>query len=186
MRDQVDQTPGLLPDLEELCRIHDIGLDLIDRSHDLDDLLDRVLDEYQTRLGDMRPDTLDGEPDDETEAKKLRALVMFASQAAALKEKAVAAEERRRVERLALVMRTLSVLSHKINNPLTTLIGRSQMLRSSAGDPAVVKASEAIEESSKRIASYIKELSAVVREGREESLDRLLDTERPEVECKRG
>lgn len=185
MRERMTRSPGMLPDLEELCRIHDVGLDLIARSHDLDDLLDRVLEEYQTRLADMRVDTLDGEPDDEAEAKKLRALVMFASQAAALKEKTVAAEERRRVERLALVMKTLSVLSHKINNPLTTLIGRSQMLRSSAADPAVLKAAEAIEESSKRIASYIKELSIAVKEGREESLDRLLDTERPEVECKR-
>lgn len=184
MRDRGKQTASLLPDLEELCRIHDIGLDLIDRSHDLDDLIDRVLEEYQTRLADMRHDTLDGDPDDEDEARKLRALVMFASQAAALKEKAVAAEERRRSERLALVMRTLSVLSHKINNPLTTLIGRAQMLKTASADLEVVKASEAIEESSKRIASYIKELSVVVKEGREESLDRLLDTERPEVECK--
>jgi len=58
------------PDLEELCRIHDIGLDLIERSDNLDDLLDRVLGEYELRLADLRNDTLDGDPEDEGEAKK--------------------------------------------------------------------------------------------------------------------
>ena len=74
MPDQGIHARGILPDLEELCRIHDIGVDLIDRSDDLDDLLDR-----------------------------------------------------------------------------------------------------------KRIATYIGELAMIVKDGREESLDRLLDTERPEV-----
>jgi len=172
---------GIRPDLEELCRIHDVGLELIDLSDDLDDLLDRVLDEYQRRLAEMRSDTLEGNPEDEDEAKKLRALVMFATQATALKQKTVAAEERRRAERLALVMKTLSVLSHKINNPLTTLLGRAQMLQRASKDPEVAKAADAIEESSKRIAAYVAELALVVKDGREESLDRLLDTERPEV-----
>jgi signal transduction histidine kinase len=90
-------------------------------------------------------------------------------------------EERHRVERLALVMKTLSVLSHKINNPLTVLLGRAQMLKQSVEDLDVAKAAEVIEQSSKRIADYIRELAEVVKEGREESLERLLDTERPEV-----
>jgi len=213
MPDQGTHTWGMLPDLEELCRIHDIGLELIDRSDDLDDLLDRVLGEYESRLADMRSDTLDRDPEDEGEARKLRALVMFATQATALKQKAVAADElrrraeelerlneelnrgrererrmqeqqaqeRHRVERLALVMKTLSVLSHKINNPLTTLLGRAQMLKMFGTEPEVAKAADAIEQSSKRIATYIGELALAVKEGREESLDRLLDTERPEV-----
>jgi len=211
MPEQSSHVPGMRPDLEELCRIHDIGLELIEHSDDLDGLLDRVLGEYQRRLADLRNDTLDGDPEDEGEAKKLRALVMFATQAAALKQKAVAAdelrwraaelerlnkqlnlglererslheqqlEERHRVERLALVMKTLSVLSHKINNPLTTLLGRAQMLKLLDTDPRVAKAADAIEQSSKRIAAYIGELAMTVKEGREESLDRLLDTERP-------
>jgi hypothetical protein len=33
-------------ELRELGRVHDVSLDLIERSHDLDSLLDRVLDEY--------------------------------------------------------------------------------------------------------------------------------------------
>jgi signal transduction histidine kinase len=213
MPDQGTQVPGIRPDLEELCRIHDIGLDLIDRSDDIDDLLDRVLDEYELRLADLRDDTLDADPEDEGEAKKLRALVMFATQAAALKQKADAADEQRkraeelerlneqikrghdrerrmheqqvedryRAERLALVMKTLSVLSHKINNPLTTLLGRAQMLKVPGTDPKITKAADAIEQSSKRIAAYVAELALAVKEGREESLDRLLDIERPEI-----
>src|SRR5262245_38823549 len=87
-----------LPDLAELCRIHEIGLDLIDRSHDLDELLDRVLEEYQARLAALPSDALDprsGSPQPES-LRKLRGLVMFATQAAALKEKAVAAQELKR------------------------------------------------------------------------------------------
>jgi len=38
------ETETILPDLAELCRLHEVGLDLIERSHDLDELLDRVID----------------------------------------------------------------------------------------------------------------------------------------------
>ena len=213
MPDQSTPAPGIRPDLEELCRIHDIGVDLIERSDDVDDLLDHVLGEYERRLADLRNDTLDGDPQDEGEAKKLRALIMFATQAAALKEKAVAADELRqraeelerlneqiklgrgrerrlherqvddryRAERLALVMKTLSVLSHKINNPLTSVLGRAQMLKRVDKGSEAAKEADAIEQSSKRIAAYIGELAKAVKEGREESLNRLLDIERPKI-----
>jgi signal transduction histidine kinase len=91
-------TGEILPDLAELCRIHEIGLDLIGRSHDVDELLDRVLDEYESRLKDLPSDALDARsaaprPDS---LGKLRGLVMFATQAAALKEKAILAGEMKR------------------------------------------------------------------------------------------
>ena len=87
-----------LPDLAELCRIHEIGLDLIDRSHDVDELLDRVLEEYESRLASLPSDALDarGKVPHPEGARKLHGLVMFATQAAALKEKAVAARELKR------------------------------------------------------------------------------------------
>jgi signal transduction histidine kinase len=282
----------LIPDLAELCRIHEVGLDLIERSHDVDDLLTRVLEEYEKRLRELPGDALDGragKPSPDS-VRKLRALVMFATQAAALKEKAVAAselkrraeeaeshrarldgvlgalgsgvmilgpggemlkanaaaraliggedeavlarliadgvpaggeaeidlpgrdgskrtlvvsrrplasdqrgevalvtdvtqrardlEERVRLEKLAEVLRTLSVLSHKINNPLTALLGRAQILQAHKGtDPSVTKAAAVIEESSLRIAELIRELARVVKEGRHEALDDLLDME---------
>ena len=39
-----------MPDLAELCRLHDVGIELIELSNDLDDLLDKVLEEYERRL----------------------------------------------------------------------------------------------------------------------------------------
>lgn len=297
----------VVPDLNELCRIHDVSLELIRHSDDVDDLLDRVLGEYERRLKDMSAATLDSTRGPETpeEAKKLRALVMFAGHAVALKEKAAAAselkqrstelerlnvelesalnqeerarrrlddvlaaldagvlvvgsdgrihntnraaseltgvpadqlvgseaarflgdvergsdgevtergpgdgertvlvarrnlngdtgsevvllsdvtqrdrevEERHRLERFAELLRTLSVLSHKINNPLTSLMGRAQLLKMKKGiDPSVDKAAEVIEDSAKRIATYIRELALVVKEGREKALQRALD-----------
>jgi PAS domain-containing protein len=298
------KTGDAIPDLAELCRIHEIGLDLIDKSHDLDELLDRVLDEYQSRLATLPSDALDarsGAPHPES-LRKLRGLVMFATQAAALKEKAVAAselkrraavledtnaklvaaldearhsharldgvlsalssgvmifdaggaclkanaaartlagaeddaalarliesrlphdgeaeielpakggerrtllvarramlgdpgsavvmvtdvtqrnhavEERVRLEKLAGILGTLSVLSHKINNPLTALLGRAQILQAQkSGDPSVVKAAAVIEEASMRIADLIRELAQVVKNGRQDAVDELLD-----------
>lgn len=290
-----------IPDLSELCRVHDVGLDLIDRSHDVDDLIDRVIDEYERRLADLPNDAFSGGgAPGSAAAGKVRALVMFACQASALREKAVAAtklreraaaletanarlretlalaetararldgvlaalsagilivdadgtvlqanraaaalagssgvlgrrapdfvldiepgterevtvggpstrrvlfvarraveggatvallsdvtshvaevEERHRLEKLAEILRTLSVLSHKINNPLTALLGRAQLLRAQADlAPRAARSAEVIEESSLRIAELIRELAGVVKEGRQEAVDRLLD-----------
>ena len=85
-------------------------------------------------------------------------------------------EERHRMEKLAEILRTLSVLSHKINNPLTALLGRAQILKAIAGtDPKVVKAASVIEESAVRIGELIRDLAGVVKEGRQEAVDRALD-----------
>jgi len=85
-------------------------------------------------------------------------------------------QERHRLERFAELLKTLGALSHKINNPLTSLMGRAQILRMrEQTDPAVQKAAEVIEESAKRIAEYIRELAIVVKDGKEEALERLLE-----------
>lgn len=291
---RMDATTSTVPDLAELCRIHDVGLELIECSDDLDTLLDRVLDEYERRLADLPGEALDprGAAAGEEAQRKLRALVMFATQASALRAKAVAADEirrraeaveaanarltgvlaalhtgvlivsaegivrrangaatellggidgaslpaflerclrnaeseivlegqegertvllvgrrplggagsdevvtlsdvtrrdaaiaeRHRLEKLADVLRTLGVLSHKINNPLTALLGRAQILRAKAGvDPSVEKAAQVIEESAVRIADLIRELARVVKEGRQEAVDRVLEMETPQ------
>jgi len=306
-RTSVTTDAEILPDMAELCRIHDVSLDLINCSDDPEELMDRVLEEYEARLADIAGSALDprGDGVDAADRSKLRALIMFAGQAAALKEKAVAAaqlrtwaekqhrlnlelqraleheassrrrlddvlaaldagimivdgsgkishanraaavlagaaceqlvgseaavhlgdvqrgsdgeviyeqgaegpktlliarrdlsaepesevvllsditererrvQERHRLEKSAELMRTLAVLSHKINNPLTSLLGRAQILQSKkSDDPHVCKAADVIEESARRIAEYIRELALVVREGREEALQRLLD-----------
>ena len=61
----------------------------------------------------------------------------------------------------------LADLSHKINNPLTSLLGRAQLLRQrGSSDPYVARAAEVIEECSRRIADHLREISALVKEHR--------------------
>jgi signal transduction histidine kinase len=96
-------------------------------------------------------------------------------------------EERHRLEKMAELMKTLAVLSHKINNPLTSLLGRAQILQSKkSDDPHLCKAAEVIEESARRIAEYIRELAMVVREGREGALERALEMDDPSAPDRRG
>ena len=61
----------------------------------------------------------------------------------------------------------LADLSHKINNPLTSLLGRAQLLRQRGNiDPYVARAAEVIEECSRRIADHLREISSLVKEHR--------------------
>ncbi len=173
----VEAYQAALPDLRELSRVHDVSLELIEKSHDLDELLSVVLTEYERRLRELPDDALDPgkSPPNSRNAMKIRALVMFATQATALMAKAAETEKRHRIEKLGEMMRTLGVLSHKINNPLTALMGRAQLLRMVKGDPKVAKAAAVIEESAGRIADLIRELCRVVKEGREEGIEKLLE-----------
>ncbi len=75
-----------------------------------------------------------------------------------------------RLERLTAVLQSVSELCHKINNPLTALLGRAQMLGLRAkDDPYVKNACAVIEESSRRIAETVEELAEVVHEARRDS-----------------
>jgi signal transduction histidine kinase len=68
----------------------------------------------------------------------------------------------------------MSLLHHKINNPLTSLMGRAQMLpiKLRQGDTEqVAKAAEVIEESSRRLAALVLELARAVSEARERFRD---------------
>jgi hypothetical protein len=295
--------PADVYDLADLCRLHDVGLDLLARAENVDDLIEAILEEYERRLADLPPDALDRpQSDDPGTAAKVRALVMFAAQASAIKAHAqsgaalrernrrmeealdearrwrerfgavvaaldvailvvspdgtvressgaadgllgdrvgegrplpasirdippggdgdvvvrgaerderilavsrrflgesgrdgevvlvrdatahrAATEARHRAERLADVMRTLGVLSHKINNPLTALLGRVQLLRARAdADPATAKTARVVEESAQRIADLVRELATVAKDAREEAVLRVLSDRYPE------
>jgi signal transduction histidine kinase len=296
----------LRDELEELCRLHDVSVELIERSDDAADLMVALLDEYERRLDALPVDSLGNTPEQDPAAgddTRVRTLVRFASQAVALKQRAetverlrrqtreleeskVRAEQamrasdeaarrldgvlqaldsgimilsadgsvakanraaleltgerelegpfaeriaggvppmgdgevtvpgsdggrpkvllvsRRRVgdedgdevvllhdvterdrvvaerhenEKMAALLRAVGVLAHKINNPLTALLGRTQILRMSGIDePRTAKAAEVIEESGRRIADLIRELAAVVKTGDLEHLERVL------------
>ena len=57
------------------------------------------------------------------------------------------------------LLERLAELTHKINNPLTSLLGRAQLLRQRGNsDPYVVRAAEVIEDCSRRIADHLREL----------------------------
>jgi signal transduction histidine kinase len=91
------------------------------------------------------------------------------------------AEERRRLEDLLALLQTLGALCHKVNNPLTSLLGRAQLLKMRVGDDDYLQSScEVIEESSQRIADTIQELAEVVRKNRKETLQALEDREEAE------
>jgi signal transduction histidine kinase len=140
-----------MPDPRELCRIHDIDPELIARSRDLVDLLGLIIEEKSRR----RQDDVLAELD-----------------------RGVDTAELRQIEEMQKMLQELGVLSHKINNPLTSLMGRAQLLRVSKDtDPKTRKAAEVIEESAKRIADYIRELANLVREGREVAERRLRELE---------
>jgi signal transduction histidine kinase len=145
-RDSWAEQPEM-PDPRELCRIHDIDPELIARSRNLIDLLGHIIEEKSRRRID---DVL------------------------AELESGVEAGERRQIDRMQEMLQELGVLSHKINNPLTSLMGRVQLLKARKDtDAKTRKAAEVIEESSRRIADHIRELANIVREGREQ-IDRRL------------
>jgi len=146
-----------------------------------------VLEEYERRLA-----RTPGERVDSREAARssdhhsgLKELVRFAAKATALKAEATARDRRRgepdQEDRTAELFRVLGVLSHKINNPLTSLMGRAQILQMQKGqDPQVNKAAEVIEHSSRRIAGYIRQLGWVIERGRTVDLEQLLRVVEPE------
>ncbi len=275
-----------LPELEALCAMHEISIELIRRSHDLDSLMDLVLDEYERRLNELQGEDLELSAD-----TRLKKLVMFAGQASELKAKAecnrelqIALEEaessrhrlngvieslaagivildgdgrvldanetaqrllgqgfdslkgsrildrlgtvepggegdvvidsgeahpqvrlvsRRRLEepaggevilihditererkaqkriyreKMDALLQTIKMLTHQINNPLTSILGRAQILKlKGKNDPAVLKAAGIVEDSAKRISGLISDLTDLAAGEEREELESLID-----------
>jgi len=81
-------------------------------------------------------------------------------------------QTRGRLERLDGILQAVRALGHKINNPLTAVIGRAQILQMNKDrDPQVLKAAQVIEESSRRIADHVRELSLLAREARSDDAE---------------
>ena len=75
-----------------------------------------------------------------------------------------AAGSMERIETLEEAIRRLRTISHEINNPLTALLGRAQILRSKVqGDPRAEKAAQVIEESASRLVDLAREMSGVLK-----------------------
>ena len=187
--------------LADLCRSYQIGPELFEESGNLDRLLARVLEDCDQRLQQLSAPVFEAEqttgetPGREDPLERLRSLVAFAREAAALREggdssfsvvsgiddlerlKNQAAPEASGIaaqstERALELCSDVARLCHKINNPLTSLMGRAQLLQLQP-DPApasLLKATEVIEESARRVAGVVQELAHVVCQGKEDLL----------------
>ncbi len=110
-------------------------------------------------------------------------LAGFAYELGALGERALIEQElRRRDEALAELESALAaagppleddrfdrlaVLTHQINNPLTSLLGRAQILQmKQREDPVVERGLSIITESAQRIAALVREVASIVRHGK--------------------
>jgi len=159
--------------LAELCASLNIRSDAPEQGQDLDRLMGQVLEECERRLDEARTPELElrVEQDADGEGQKLRAMLALSRQAVALHRLQAATDETAASHACAGAcgqrsefFAALRELCHRINNPLTTLIGRSQLLSMTAkDDPSLLKAAKAIGESSERIANYVRELAGVVQ-----------------------
>ena len=171
-------------DLADLCRQHGVALDLLQESRDIDDLIERVIGDFEAHGGSHSSDIATPGDGDEQARHDLRGLVAFACRASVLRDRAATSaaaarfeliggvsappdSDAARIEKLGDLLATVGVLIHKINNPLTALVGRAQLLRMQGElPPRVVRGAEVIEESSRRIAELTRELASRVKEGR--------------------
>jgi signal transduction histidine kinase len=78
------------------------------------------------------------------------------------------------VAELVEVFAALSQLTHNINNPMTGLLGRAQLLQLRADvQPELRKAVAVIEESARRVSELVRELGQTVHSARRGPLARL-------------
>jgi signal transduction histidine kinase len=190
--------------LAELCRDHEIGVELIEQSQDLEQVLDRTLAECERRIDEATPKDrmqrleglvrlarltrslqfqgarLDDEALDEVD-RELRAAqarsqelqqdladTMEELERGTLRSAAVDAES------LAELFESLSKLCHKINNPLTSIMGRAQMMElkiKGTKDDQLAKSVGVIQDSAKRVAGLIQELANLVCQAKKEYVE---------------
>ena len=80
-------------------------------------------------------------------------------------------------EKLGGLFDELLVLCHRINNPLTSVLGRAQIMQLKLGDDTEspwVKPVQVVEESSKRIAALVQQLANLLCVGRKVFVDQTM------------
>ena len=167
------------PGLDSLCRLHEQAVEMIGENAAPEELLERALDEYERQIRELPDAALrPGSEGEQVEALRLLELMLLARQAAALRERVESEaqkereqRERARAERLERALQAVRVMTHRINNPLTTILGRAQMLgvKLERGNEAA-RAVTAIEESARRIAVLVRGLAEAARSGEEQSI----------------
>lgn len=178
-------------ELAELCRARGIGREWIARSRTVDELVACVLDQCEKKLSTASA----GRGTDEVEKlRQVQDLLGFAQKAMVVRARTESAprlvcgvEDLERIragsagadaleagERTAELLAEIGGLCHQINNPLTSLMGRVQILRMKPGSDAaaVERALTVIEESARRVALHVQELGHLVGRERERVLVR--------------
>ena len=160
------RTSTELPDLVELRRLHEAG-------HDRSTLLLRALEGCRAHL-----DALGGQLDSacREELEQLRdGLGLACEIAPAASEPVTGTGADGSAARLPAPTReqmserfdVLAGLCHNINNPLTSLLGRAQILQlKPCTDPQAKKAVDVILESATRITGLVRELAGTIGQGR--------------------
>ncbi|MDQ7051414.1 MAG: ATP-binding protein [candidate division KSB1 bacterium] len=136
--------------LAELDQIYSLSLELLKKSQDPDELLDALLDEYIRRFSEIPgmnfSENLNEFQDDERR-EKAQALILFAQQAALLKEnadyQAKLKEQNRKLANLTRKLKKtneelqrlnshylnmLSFVSHELRSPLISVLGFAELL----------------------------------------------------------
>ena len=196
---------GIVPQIEDLAGIYDIGLEMIDECADSEKLISLILDEYERRFNEM-PGTpivpISTNKRSGWETKKIKALIMFATQAVMIKNKSILINELKKKnktlkkaiaeqkeleqklvesERLKAILEVVGTLNHEINNPLTVILGRTQLLwrREDISDTKIKSGLKEIHNEADRIREVVKKLSMIIKPVSKKYIDgiRILDVE---------
>ena len=130
-------------EIRELSRNYNISLELIEKTTNKQELIEAILNEYIVRLNEI-PDTdinkLHQQDEIDYQKEKLKSLIMFATQAASLKEKAELykkLEEKNRELKIKNnelkiknehYLNMLSFVSHELRSPLISILGYAELM----------------------------------------------------------
>ena len=81
-------------------------------------------------------------------------------------------EERDRLVRLEAMIDDVAAIAHKLNNPLTTLLGRAQLIRRNQDDDRLLRLADEVEHNCQRLAGDVRTLARTVNALRRPTGDR--------------
>ena len=194
--------PENTSDIAELCREHEIAVELVENGESLEQVLDRALQQCEQELakkgaptrramrqlhglirlahrarqnGDVSEEAAPGRVDQELRQAEAQTRGLQQQLDGALADLDAAITGDDVSGQLGGLFDELLVLCHKINNPLTSVLGRAQIMQLKlAGDTESpwTKPIRVVEESAKRVAALVQELANLLCVGRKVFVDR--------------
>jgi len=196
--------PEITSEVEELCREHGIALESIKSGESLEQLLDRTVEESERQIAKKGAPTRRGlrqlhglirlvhearqngdSPGEADLGHVDRELRHVETQTRGLQQQldgALADLDATRApdelsEKLGGLFDELLVLCHKINNPLTSVLGRAQIMQLKLGsetESLFGKPVRVIEESAQRVAGLVRDMANLLCVGRKVFVDRTM------------